>query len=123
MKKYCLTKCFKRNISALAEKIIDIVIVVVVITGLALAAVLGSSLVGIVVQLLALLANVWLFHISPVAIGTTLLIALSLLYISRGLLHTALKTIFKWLFRTTKNLTLNIVAPEQAECRIFEECK
>ncbi len=122
MQKYCLTSCFKRNISAKWELILDVLLVLLIFFIIIIVGIVVSAIVGAILQFTYLYFGVNIFEYNPFLIGFLhivgglLLFALSYLLIEWGV------TVYKAIFKFSKNLALNVVAPASAECRIFEPC-
>ncbi len=123
MKKYCLTDCFKRNISKKMEFTVELLTFLLIVFASVLIFIIISGALGAILQFATLSPTFNLFDKNPIGIG----IMTILLTILAGLvLALAIQMIigtYKILHGFTRNLVLNAVAPEQAECRIFEECK
>ena len=124
MKKYCLTDCFKRKLSKSAEYILDWFLYIVISFLIFLGLTLIVVLLGFIVQMIALfLFDTWRFHYSQAEVGASAIFLTLIFGIGGYLVFSLTKFVFMNLFSISKNLALNVIAPEQAECRIFEECK
>ena len=122
MKKYCLTACFKRNISAKAEAVLDFFLAVLIVIGVFIASTIIIGIIGGIAQLGALYFDVWWFHYNTLELGFGVVFLPMLLALMGKVAYDVGKWIYLGLFSFTKNIALNVVAPEQAKCRIFEEC-
>lgn len=129
MKKYCLTQCFKDNMSRKTKAVIEIISVLTVLLLTAAAIVVAGTLIfgaiGVITQFTTLYFNpaTGIFAMNPIKIGLLMTLTLSFIgFVTYITLHVII-AITHSLYKGTKNIVTNIVAPEQAECRIFEECK
>ena len=124
MKKYCLTQCAKDRLSAGKEAVVDFVIsATIIVLGIA-AIVLVLSLIGLTIHAVALFGfDYYMFQYNELGTGFILVLGIFLtiavLILAIGWLIKA----YSVLFFVAKNITMNIIAPEEAECRLFEECK
>lgn len=124
MKKYCLTQCAKRKFSAIWEFIITISIAFLIGIIFILSIILIFSLIGVITQFIALTAfNSWWFHLNIFELGAGITFGIILLGTTGYFTIRFITWLFKNIFYVTKNITMNIIAPEKAECRLFEECK
>ena len=125
MKKYCLTQCFKRNISKKMQFVIELTVIVLVLAALALIGSIVFALVGIAVQFIVLAINpaTGIFVVNPILVGLFSLLGSFLFGAALYYIYETINFLVRGTYSITKNLVLNAVAPEQAECRIFEECK
>jgi len=121
MQRYCFTDCFKRNISRKKRAVIEFLTFLLFATILFIIGSIIALLLGIATQLI----TVWLdptsaiFALNPFMVG--LGTAIILLFIGVGLM--LIGTFLETSYKVTRNLVTNVVAPEEAECRIFEPCK
>jgi len=124
MKKYCLTACAKRKFSAVWETIITISIGLLAVAIAVLVLALMFAIIGTVAQVIALFAfDTWLFHKNVADIGGATVLGT---FIAGAGIYFSIQFItwlYKTLFYVTKNITMNIIDPAHAECRLFEECK
>lgn len=124
MKKYCLTQCFKRKISNGLELTIDIILNILIVIAIFIGTIIIGLLLGLLIQVIALFAfDIYIFHVFPLEVGAIFMggifVTIMLSIVAYGLIS----KIYRGIFYVSKNLVMNAIAPEQAECRIFEECK
>ena len=124
MKKYCLTSCAKARLSRGKEFILDAALTILVFSGMVIMTIIAFLLIGVVVQVIALFTGIgYYFHIFPLGVG--FIFTLGTLIGSAAIywIFLAFRWLYRMLFYVGKNITMNIIAPEQADCRLFEECK
>ena len=81
------------------------------------------GLIGLTTQGIDLAFGVWLFHFNTIILGLVEVVALLLLIATGTIVAQFVTQIYRGIFYVSKNIILNIVDPEQADCKIFEECK
>jgi len=123
MKKYCISACAKRKFSAVTEAVIEITVNTFIVIAVIIVLTLLVALLGSLIQFGALLAGFWLFNINPFEIVGLIVLAGATIWTILFYGYSFLSWIFSGVFYVAKNIALNIVAPDQADCRLFEECK
>ena len=114
MKKYCLTKCFKKKLSKLQEVIIATIILLgIILIALVIISILFYG-IGYGIQYLGYWTDKDMFDIGII---TTLII---------GVISFAVYWGYIFIKEASKSLyifTINRIEGEKFECSIFEECK
>ncbi len=124
MKKYCVTQCARDKMSAGMENVVATIAIILGVVALTLAGAIFFFILGAIIQFTMLgLFGINNFEYNPIllSMGYSLLVFVtgSVLYIACQFLA----WIWKGVFYVSKNITMNIIAPERASCRLFEECK
>ena len=124
MQKYCLTSCFKRNISKKAEVAIEVIVAILTVLVVAAAITVLATILGVALQFAVLAYNpaTGIFADNPIILGSGAIAGILLLGSVAVIAVNVLSTVTRATYKFTKNLALNVVAPQDAECRIFEPC-
>ena len=122
MTNYCLTDCFKQNLSKKVAVLVEILSALVAVALFIIFAIVILFTIGAITQFVTLYFGTNLFASNPIAVGLVTAIVALLIAVAGNLAV----NFFIWLYKGTKNITtnlvLNVTKPEAAKCRIFEKC-
>jgi len=123
MKKYCLTQCSKDKMSNGLQNVIEVIAITLAVLALALVASIVFFILGAVIQFTMLgVFDINEFEFNPIIIGIIYPILAGTVGYLVYLIYELVKWVWKGFYYVAKNITMNVVAPEKASCRLFEEC-
>jgi len=115
MKKYCLTKCFKKKLSTGLENTIGTIIVILVVIATVSLFSLIMFGIGYTFQYFGLFIDAK----NPIELGIAITFGLTFI----GFIIYGTYNFIKYISKGTYNFIIHRIEGEKFECSIFEECK